>query len=79
MVNHLLHSMKGHRPYGIDKHFQMMFILEKFRTRSGLNVSAEVLWDYIEELYDIKYLTDRELDEFKRKPVDYSFRPDIKS
>lgn len=79
MINHLLHSLKGYRPYGVDKHFQMMFILEKFRARSGLNVSAEVLWDHIEELYDIKYLTDRELDEFRKKTVEYSIPADLKS
>lgn len=79
MINHLLHSMKGYRPYGIDKHFQMMFILEKFRSRSGLNVSADVLWDYIDELYDVKFLTERELDDFKRKPVEYSLPADFRS
>lgn len=70
-VNHLLHAMKGHRPFGLEKHFHMMFILEKFRTRSKLNVSAEALWDYIEQLYDINLLSEREQEEFKKKPVDY--------
>ena len=80
LINHLLHSMKGHRPFGIDKHFQMMFILEKFRARSGLNVSAEVLWNYIDELYDIRYLTDREINQLKaKKRVDYSLPADIRS
>lgn len=81
-INHLYHSMKGFRPYGLDKHFQMMFILEKFRARTGLNVTADVLWNYItEELYDIKYLTEREIKEFKNKKraVEYTLPPDIKS
>lgn len=79
LINHLLHSIEGFRPYGLDKHFQMMFILEKFRARSGLNVTAEVLWNYIEELYDIKLLTERELNQFKKKRVDYTLPSDIKS
>lgn len=71
-VNHLLHAMKGYRPYGLEKHFHMMFILEKFRARSGLSVGADVLWDFIEEHYNIDLLTERELEEFKKKQVDYS-------
>lgn len=71
--------MKGFRPYGVEKHFHMMFILEKFRTRTGLNVTADVLWDYIEEYYDINLLTERELEEFKKKPVDYSLPAYFKS
>lgn len=59
-VNHLLHAMKGYRPYGLEKHFHMMFILEKLRARSGINVTADAVWDYIEELYNIKLLSERE-------------------
>lgn len=70
-INHLLHAMKGHRPFGLEKHFHMMFIVEKFRARSKLNVSAEALWDYVEQLYDINLLSEREHEEFKKKPVDY--------
>lgn len=40
----------------------MMFILEKFRTRTGLNIKADVLWDQLDEYYGINQLTDRELE-----------------
>lgn len=78
-INHLLHAMKGYRPYGVEKHFHMMFILERFRARSGLNVTADALWDYINEVYDINLLSEKELEEFRKKPVDYSLPPDFKS
>lgn len=69
-INHLLHAMKGYRPYGLEKHFHMMFILEKFRARSGINATADVLWDYIEELYNIKLLSEKE--DLKFKSEEYS-------
>lgn len=78
-VNHLLHAMKGYRPYGVEKHFHMMFIVEKFRTRSGLNVTADVLWDYIQGLYDIDLLSQKDIEELKRKQVEYSLPSDLKS
>lgn len=78
-INHLLHAMKGYRPYGVEKHFHMMFILEKFRARTGLNVSADALWDYISELYDINLLSERDFEEFRKKSVEYSLPADFKS
>lgn len=69
-INHLLHAMKGYRPYGLEKHFHMMFILEKFRARSGINATADALWDYIDELYNIKLLSERE--ELKLRLEEYS-------
>lgn len=79
LINHLFHAMKGYRPYGVEKHFHMMFILEKFRARTGLNVSADALWDYIMELYDINLLSERDFEEFRKKPVEYSLPADFKS
>lgn len=78
-VNHLLQSMKGFRPYGVEKHFHMMFILERFRSKSGLNVTADVLWDYIDELYDIKQLSEKDGEEFRKKPTDYSLPTEFKT
>lgn len=71
-INHLLHSMKGFRPYGVDKHFHMMFIVERFRSRSGLNVTADPLWGYIEELYDTKTLGKEGLERLRNKSIEYS-------
>lgn len=78
-INHLLHAMKGYRPYGVEKHFHMMFIVERFRAKSGLNVTAEALWDYIETLYDINLLSEKDIEEIKKKQVDYSLPADLRS
>lgn len=59
---HFLQSLRGFRPFGIEKHFHMMFILEKFRQRTGQNIKADVLWDQIEEYYGINQLTEREME-----------------
>lgn len=77
-VNHLLHAMKGFKPYGVEKHFHMMFILERFRARSGLNVTADVLWEHIGELYDTSSLEEKEIEDFKKKSVDYTLPADFK-
>lgn len=72
LTNHLLQSLRGFKPYGVDKHFQMIFIMEKFRNKSGLNLSADAVWEQIEDLYNIEYLTERETNEHKRRTVDYT-------
>lgn len=69
---HLLQAMRGYKPFGIEKHFQMMFILEKFRSRSNIDVSADTLWDHIEEYYDINQLTKKEIEKLKIKTIDFS-------
>lgn len=79
LTYHLLQSMKGYRPFGIEKHFHMMSIIEKFQTRTGLKVTADVLWDQIEEFYRIDRLTERDSEKLtKQKPVDYSLPADFK-
>lgn len=75
----LLSSLKGHRPIGIDKHFHMMFILEKFRSKNGLNVSGEALWDRLEELYNLKELNEREVEMFTKKTTEFALPADFKS
>lgn len=74
---HLLQAMRGYRPFGLEKHFHMMFILEKFRAKSDLNVTADTLWDHIEEFYNINHLTERETEKIKQKPVEYSVPSDL--
>jgi len=64
--------MKGYRPFGIDKHFHMAFILERFRARSKMDISVDTLWDHIEEYYDINQLTKREIEKTKQKTVEFS-------
>lgn len=72
--------MKGYRPYGIDKHFHMMFIIERFRARTGLTVSADTLLEQIEEFYNINTLTARDAEKMKQrlKQTDFSLPPEIK-
>lgn len=74
---YLLRALQGYRPFGVRKHLHMMFIHEEFKARSGLSPPTDVLWDYIEELYNINVMTEKELEELKKKPVEaYSLDQD---
>ena len=77
LLYHLQQSMLGYRPFGVEKHFHMMSIIEKFQTRTGLEVSADVLWDQIEEFYRIDKFTERDMNKFKQKPIDYYLPEDF--
>jgi MRG-binding protein len=40
----LLQALRGHKPIGIGKHFQMLCIMEKFKQSVGKPVTATELW-----------------------------------
>lgn len=45
----------------------MMFIMEKFRARTGLTVTADVLLEQMEEFYSINTFTIRDAERVKQK------------
>jgi len=57
---HLFDAMIGHKPVGVNKHFQMLMILERFCTRVQREVPSEVLWEKLEKLYDMTALDEME-------------------
>merc|ERR1739838_1191565 len=52
----LFYAMMGHKPVGINKHFQMMMIHEKFSTSLNVELSSSVIWKKLETLYDLNAL-----------------------
>lgn len=56
----LFYALKGRRPVGINRFFQMMFIQEEFSNLTGQDVSSEEIWKYLETLYDLDALNENE-------------------
>ncbi|XP_046848238.1 MRG/MORF4L-binding protein-like [Xenia sp. Carnegie-2017] len=57
----LFHSMKGHKPTGINRHFHMACIHDKFITATGKrNISSKQLWQHLQELYNLQALNETE-------------------
>ena len=53
---HLFQSMTGHKPCGINKHFHMVCIQQRFYERTHINISTVQLWDHINSLWDTAIL-----------------------
>ncbi|XP_078460876.1 MRG/MORF4L-binding protein [Lampetra fluviatilis] len=52
----LFHAMLGHKPVGINRHFHMVCIRDKFSQNIGRQVPSRVIWDHLAAMYDIPAL-----------------------
>ena len=53
----LFYAMIDHKPVGVNKHFHMIFIYEKFNQATDtIKLSVEQLWQRLNTLYDLKEL-----------------------
>ncbi|RXG51431.1 MRG/MORF4L-binding protein [Armadillidium vulgare] len=52
----LLFAMINHKPIGINKHFQMMAIHDKFTSSLNCELSAKEIWKKLETYYDLQAL-----------------------
>ncbi|KAL3868313.1 hypothetical protein ACJMK2_041134 [Sinanodonta woodiana] len=69
----LFHAMRGHKPVGVNRHFQMMFIQEKINGASGSkNLSAKQIWNHLTTMYDLQALNESEILPFPNKELDFS-------
>ncbi|XP_011681006.1 MRG/MORF4L-binding protein isoform X1 [Strongylocentrotus purpuratus] len=68
----LFYAMRGHKPVGVNKNFQMMCIHEKFNQATGRQVTSKQIWDHLETLYDMQALHESEILPFPNKEVDFS-------
>ncbi|XP_075929997.1 MRG/MORF4L-binding protein isoform X3 [Petromyzon marinus] len=48
--------MLGHKPVGINRHFHMVCIRDKFSQNIGRQVPSRVIWDHLAAMYDIPAL-----------------------
>jgi len=60
MEVNLFHAIRGHKPAGVNKHFQMISIHE--RLSSGLKkLTSKDVWERLSSLYDLRALNESEL------------------
>jgi len=56
----LFHAIRGHKPVGVNKHFQMISIHERLNSGSK-KLSSKDVWDYLSTLYDLRALNESEV------------------
>lgn len=87
----LFYAMMGHKPVGVNKHFQMMFIHNKLSSSLNCELSTKTIWDKLETLYDMAALDESDKlpfpndeNEFNLPEVEFSdllderSKPDLK-
>ncbi|XP_027058449.1 MRG/MORF4L-binding protein isoform X2 [Pocillopora verrucosa] len=74
----LFHSMKGHKPVGINRHFHMACIHDKFATSTGKrNISSKQIWEHLQELYNLQALDDLENLPFPNDETEFNLPDEI--
>ena len=52
----LFYALMDHKPVGVNKHFHMIFIYERFNQTTETKLSVDQLWQRLSTLYDLKEL-----------------------
>ncbi|XP_029199170.1 MRG/MORF4L-binding protein-like isoform X2 [Acropora muricata] len=74
----LFHSMKGHKPVGVNRHFHMACIHDKFATSTGKrNISSKQIWEHLQELYNLQALDDLENLPFPNDETEFNLPEEI--
>jgi len=68
----LLYALKGRRPVGVNRFFQMIFIQEEFSRLTGKDVPSHEIWKYLETLYDIEALNENEEESYIYEEKEFS-------
>ncbi|XP_015786174.1 MRG/MORF4L-binding protein [Tetranychus urticae] len=67
----LFYALGGRRPVGINRFFQMIFVQEEFNRLTGQEVTSEVIWKYLDTIYDMDVLNENEDLPFSNKQSDF--------
>lgn len=73
----LFHAMLGHKPVGVNRHFHMICIRDKFSQNIGRQVSSAVIWDHLGTMYDMQALHESEILPFPNSEKSFSLPDDI--
>ncbi|CAL8369961.1 unnamed protein product [Lota lota] len=73
----LFHAMLGHKPVGVNRHFHMICIRDKFSQNIGRQVSSSVIWDHLGTMYDMQALHESEILPFPNSEKSFSLPDDI--
>ncbi|XP_038056929.1 MRG/MORF4L-binding protein-like isoform X2 [Patiria miniata] len=58
MEVNLFHAMRGHKPVGVNKNFQMMCIHDKLQQSTGRKVTSQQIWQHLSTMYDMQALSE---------------------
>ncbi|CAL1547626.1 unnamed protein product [Lymnaea stagnalis] len=72
MEVNLFHAMRGHKPAGVNRHFQMLAIHDRLCS-ANKKISSEDVWKHLSTLYDLQALNESEIVPFPNKPGDFEF------
>uniref|UniRef100_A0AAR2ISK4 MRG domain-containing protein n=1 Tax=Pygocentrus nattereri TaxID=42514 RepID=A0AAR2ISK4_PYGNA len=73
----LFHAMLGHKPVGVNRHFHMICIRDKFSQNIGRQVSSKVIWDHLGTMYDMQALHESEILPFPNSEKTFVLPEDI--
>ncbi|MCI4387522.1 MRG/MORF4L-binding protein [Pangasianodon hypophthalmus] len=73
----LFHAMLGHKPVGVNRHFHMICIRDKFSQNIGRQVSSKVIWDHLGTMYDMQALHESEILPFPNSEKSFVLPEDI--
>ncbi|XP_065184107.1 MRG/MORF4L-binding protein-like [Sycon ciliatum] len=73
----LFHSMQGHRPVGVAKHFHVACIAHSFSNTIGITVSPNQIWKHLRSMYDLETLDEREDLPFPNDETNFSLPPEF--
>uniref|UniRef100_A0A8C5DKI8 MRG domain binding protein n=1 Tax=Gouania willdenowi TaxID=441366 RepID=A0A8C5DKI8_GOUWI len=73
----LFHAMIGHKPVGVNRHFHMICIRDKFSQNIGRQVSSSIIWDHLGSMYDMQALHESEILPFPNSEKSFSLPDDI--
>ncbi|XP_055956111.1 MRG/MORF4L-binding protein-like [Patella vulgata] len=67
----LFHAMRGHKPVGVNRHFQMIYIHSKMNESSTKKISSDQIWKQLSTLYQLQALNESEILPFPNKETDF--------
>ncbi|KAH9496833.1 hypothetical protein Btru_010398 [Bulinus truncatus] len=73
MEVNLFHAMRGHKPAGVNRHFQMLAIHERLNSACK-KITSEDVWKHLSTLYDLQALHESEILPFPNKAYDFDFQ-----
>ncbi|KAK3091963.1 hypothetical protein FSP39_024032 [Pinctada imbricata] len=67
----LFHAMRGRKPAGVNRHFQMMCIHDRLNSSALRKISSQDIWDHLSSMYDLQALNESEIIPFPNKENDF--------
>jgi len=68
----LFHAIHSHRPVGVNRHFQMIFLHDKLNS-AGIDrkISSKEIWSHLMEMYDLAALNESDGLPFPNKETEF--------